>query len=73
MLVPWYAMAKPGYLSFYVEPDLIRELDGLAASKGYRRSEFARKCLRAGLRLAPDFPTRPTDHEVTAQPVAVPA
>ena len=66
-------MAKPGYLSFYVEPDLIRELDAWAAAKGYGRSEFARKVLRAGLRLAPDFEPKATDHAVAIRRVALAA
>lgn len=66
-------MGKTGYLSFHIDPADLAALDALAAAKGYGRSEFARKCLRAGLRLAPDFERKPTEHAVTAVPRRTPA
>lgn len=38
-----------------------------AREKGYSLSEMARMCLRAGLRLASDFPRKPTGHAVKAK------
>ncbi len=63
-------MSKPGYLNYRVDPDDMSRLAALAQEKGYSVSELARKCLRAGLKLAPDFPTKTTDHEVRARVAA---
>lgn len=60
-------MSKPGYVNFRVDPSDHERLSAIAREKGYTLSEMARKCLRAGLRLASDFPAKPTDHEVKAK------
>lgn len=60
-------MSKPGYLNFKVDPDEHARLSDVAARKGYSLSEMARKCLRAGLRLAEDFDPKQTDHAVVAR------
>jgi len=67
----WY-MPKPTYVSFKVAPEDYAALSQLAGDKGYSFSEMARKCLRAGLRLAPDFSPRDTDHALTRRPPLAP-
>lgn len=63
-------MSKPGYLNFRVDPEQLQQLERLARAKGYKISQFARMCLRSGLKLAPDFPTKQTEHEVKAKAAA---
>lgn len=58
-------MSKPGYLNFRFDPERLAELERLAQEKGYSTSEMARMCVRAGLKLASDFPAKQTDHAVT--------
>jgi hypothetical protein len=63
-------MSKAGYLNFRVDPEQLAELERLAKMKGYKVSQLARMCLRQGLKLAPDFPQRQTEHDVRAKAVA---
>lgn len=63
-------MSKAGFLNFRVAPEDHARLTRVAGQKGYSLSEMARKCLRAGLRLADDFEPKPTDHAVDAKRVA---
>lgn len=63
-MVPLLPMSKPGYLNFLVEEKDRERLEAVAQQKGYTLSEMARKCLRAGLRLASDFPPRDTSASV---------
>lgn len=63
-------MSKAGYLNFRIDPEQLLQLEALAKAKGYKLSQLARMCLRAGLKLAPDFPSKPTDHEVKVKVAA---
>lgn len=63
-------MSRSGYLNFRVDIEDLEQLHLLAKAKGFKPSQMARKCLRAGLKLAPDFPAKTTDHEVKAKAVA---
>lgn len=58
-------MPKQGYVSFKIAAVDHEVLKALAAAKGYSLSEMVRLCLRAGLRLAPDFPAKPTAHAIS--------
>lgn len=63
-------MAKPNYVGFKIDPEDKATVAALAAAKGYSLSEMIRLCLRAGLRLAPDFPTKPLQHAIRARRAA---
>lgn len=57
-------MPKPGYLTFRVDPENLVQLQAIAKEKGYKVGQLARMCLRDGLKLAPGYPVKPTQHEV---------
>lgn len=63
-------MPKTNYVGFKIDPPEHDRLLALAREKGYSLSEMIRLCLRAGLRLAPDFPAKPTGHAIRARRAA---
>ena len=63
-------MSKPSYVNFRLAPDEYARLAALAQAKGYSLSELARKCLRAGMRLADDFEPKDTSAAVRAKSAA---